>query len=97
MKIHLVLQMRVKIGFAAITSLIASPKFQTRVLVTPLNSLECRECHSVYFTVAIENDEPVGFALAYQLQRIDRPHPMMFLYEIEVVGSHQRQGVATGF
>jgi ribosomal protein S18 acetylase RimI-like enzyme len=48
-----------------------------------------------YFIAAIEDDRPIGFALAYELERIDRPHPMMFLYEIEVVESHQRQGVAT--
>jgi ribosomal protein S18 acetylase RimI-like enzyme len=47
-----------------------------------------------YFIAAIEDDHPIGFALAYELERIDRPHPMMFLYEIEVVESHQRQGVA---
>ena len=48
-----------------------------------------------YFIAAVEDDQPVGFALAYELERIDRPHPMMFLYEIEVVESHQRRGVAT--
>jgi len=48
-----------------------------------------------YFIAAIEGDRPLGFALAYELQRIDRSQPMLFLYEIGVAEAHQRQGVAS--
>ena len=45
--------------------------------------------------VALERDEPVGFALAYQLHRIDGESSKMFLYEIGVALSHRRRGIAT--
>jgi aminoglycoside 3-N-acetyltransferase I len=48
-----------------------------------------------YFIAAIKEDQPIGFALAYELERIDRPHPMLFLYEIGVIETHRRRGVAT--
>lgn len=43
--------------------------------------------------VATEDEEPVAFLIAYALPRIDRPAPMMLLYEIEVADSHQRGGI----
>jgi ribosomal protein S18 acetylase RimI-like enzyme len=48
-----------------------------------------------YFIAAIEADEPIGFALAFELQRIDRAQPMLFLYEIAVADACQRQGLAS--
>jgi ribosomal protein S18 acetylase RimI-like enzyme len=77
-----------KIGVAAIQN-IKRAKTTTGVIAQFLKRPD------QYFIAAIEDDQPIGFALAYELERIDRPHPMMFLYEIEVVESHQRQGVAT--
>jgi GNAT superfamily N-acetyltransferase len=43
--------------------------------------------------VAVSEDQPVGFALAYQLDRVDIRPPMVFFYELEVLPSHRRQGV----
>ncbi len=43
--------------------------------------------------VATEEETPVGFALAYRLERWERTQPMMFLYEIEVLATHQRRGI----
>ena len=77
-----------KIGIAAIQNIKRAPT-TTEVIANFLKRPD------QYFIVAMENDRPVGFALAYELERIDQPHPMMLLYEIEVVESHQRQGVAT--
>jgi hypothetical protein len=34
------------------------------------------------FIVAIDSTEPVGYAVAYLLDRIDRDQRMMFFYEI---------------
>jgi hypothetical protein len=39
---------------------------------------------TVRFLVALEDGEPVGFALAYVLQRRRLPERSLFLYEIEV-------------
>src|ERR1700735_5336933 len=78
----------VKIGVAAIQKIKRAPT-TTEVIASFLKRPD------QYFIVAIEDDQPVGFALAYELERIDRSHPMVFLYEMEVVESHQRQGVAT--
>ncbi|NIM99991.1 MAG: GNAT family N-acetyltransferase [candidate division Zixibacteria bacterium] len=44
--------------------------------------------------VASEHGHPVGFALAYELDRVDRDRPMMLFYEIAVLKSHQRRGIA---
>jgi len=43
--------------------------------------------------VAVAEDRPVGFALAYQLDRVDESPPMVFFYELEVLPSHRRKGV----
>jgi len=48
-----------------------------------------------HFIAAVEDNEPVGFALVYELQRIDRDQPMMFLYEIGVGDAHRRRGIAS--
>jgi ribosomal protein S18 acetylase RimI-like enzyme len=48
-----------------------------------------------YFIAAIEDENPVGFALVYELQRIDRLQPMLFLYEIGVAEASRRRGVAS--
>jgi len=38
-------------------------------------------------------DEPVGFALAYRLERIDARAPMLYLHELDVATKHHRKGV----
>jgi ribosomal protein S18 acetylase RimI-like enzyme len=50
-------------------------------------------CDSNYLLVAIVNEEPVGFALAYRLMRIDRKQDMMLFYEILVDENYRQQGV----
>ena len=46
-----------------------------------------------YLLVAIIDKEPVGFALAYRLMRVDREQDMMLFYEIVVEGKYRQQGV----
>jgi ribosomal protein S18 acetylase RimI-like enzyme len=45
------------------------------------------------FLVAIDGTEPIGYVIAYLIDRIDRDQQMMLLYEIEVRGPHRRRGV----
>jgi ribosomal protein S18 acetylase RimI-like enzyme len=49
---------------------------------------------SNYFIVATESGAPIGFVLAYELERLDRLQPMMLFYEINVLKSKRRQGIA---
>ena len=43
--------------------------------------------------VAIDGDQPVGYLVAYLLDRVDRDQQMMFFYEISVAETHHRRGV----
>ena len=43
--------------------------------------------------VAIERGVPVGYVVAYLLDRVDRDQKMMFFYEIGVAESHRRRGI----
>ena len=43
--------------------------------------------------VAFDDGVPVGYLLAYLLDRVDRDQHMMFFYEIGVAESQRRQGV----
>jgi ribosomal protein S18 acetylase RimI-like enzyme len=43
--------------------------------------------------VAIDGDQPVGYLVAYLLDRVDREQQMMFFYEIMVAESHRRRGI----
>ncbi len=45
------------------------------------------------FIVAVDDAAPVGYAVAYLLDRIDRDQRMMFFYEIGVSESHRRRGI----
>jgi ribosomal protein S18 acetylase RimI-like enzyme len=47
------------------------------------------------FVVAIDT-EPVGYAVAYLLDRIDRDQRMMFFYEIGVAEPRRREGIGRG-
>lgn len=49
-----------------------------------------------YLIVATEGDKPIGYLVAYLLDRVDREQTMMFFYEISVAEEHQRRGAATG-
>jgi GNAT superfamily N-acetyltransferase len=43
--------------------------------------------------VALSDEKPVGYAIAYLLDRADREAPMLLLYEIEVTESRRGQGI----
>jgi GNAT superfamily N-acetyltransferase len=43
--------------------------------------------------VALEGGEPVGYLVAYLLDRLDRNQQMMFFYEIQVAESNRRRGI----
>jgi aminoglycoside 6'-N-acetyltransferase I len=44
--------------------------------------------------VAHRDGDPLGFALGYRLDRIDRAKPMLLFYEIGVEETHRRRGAA---
>ena len=48
-----------------------------------------------YLIVATEDYKPIGYLVAYLLDRADRDQAMMFFYEISVAESHHRLGVGT--
>lgn len=45
--------------------------------------------------VALEENRPIGFALAYRLKRVDRAQDMILFYEIEVDHEHRGRGTGT--
>lgn len=45
-----------------------------------------------YLIVATDGSMPIGYVVAYLLDRVDRKQAMMFFYEISVAESHQRRG-----
>jgi ribosomal protein S18 acetylase RimI-like enzyme len=45
--------------------------------------------------LGLEDNSPVGFALAYLLDRVDRNQAMMLFYEIVVLDHHQGRGLGT--
>jgi ribosomal protein S18 acetylase RimI-like enzyme len=45
--------------------------------------------------VATDDGTPVGYIVAYLLDRVDRDQQMMFFYEIGVAESHRRRGIGT--
>jgi aminoglycoside 3-N-acetyltransferase I len=49
-----------------------------------------------HFVIIAEiGGDPVGYLLAYRLERIDRPSAKMFIYEIDVSEPHRRKGIGT--
>lgn len=64
---------------------VPSAEYLSRFLLRPENVL----------VVAFDADIPVGYLVAYLLDRIDRDQQMMFFYEIGVAESHRRRGVGT--
>jgi aminoglycoside 3-N-acetyltransferase I len=47
------------------------------------------------FLAAFHGAEPVGFVFGYELPRRHGEPSILFVYELEVVEAHQRQGMAT--
>jgi ribosomal protein S18 acetylase RimI-like enzyme len=50
---------------------------------------------STIFLVAFEESEPIGFVLAYELQRRHGDAAMLLVYEVDVHEAHRHRGVAT--
>jgi ribosomal protein S18 acetylase RimI-like enzyme len=50
---------------------------------------------STIFLAAFEDDAPVGFVLAYELQRRHGDPSMLLVYEVDVDEAHRHRGVAT--
>lgn len=48
-----------------------------------------------FLFAALDDDEPVGFVLAHQLQRLDSESAKMSLYEIDVAENYRRRGIAS--
>jgi ribosomal protein S18 acetylase RimI-like enzyme len=48
-----------------------------------------------YLVVADVDGDPVGFLIAYRLERLDRPAPQLFVYEIGVAPEYQRRHIGT--
>ncbi len=46
-----------------------------------------------YLLIAENDGKPVGFLLAYTMQRIDQDAIMIYIHEIEVTKEHRRKGV----
>jgi len=51
--------------------------------------------HENVLIVAMARNTPVGYVVAYLLDRVDRHQQMMFFYEIGVAESHRRRGIGT--
>jgi ribosomal protein S18 acetylase RimI-like enzyme len=45
--------------------------------------------------VAFDSELPVGFVLAHELPRRHGDASQLFVYEVEVAGSHRRRGIAS--
>ena len=45
--------------------------------------------------VAAQDGVPVGYVVAYLLDRVDREQPMILFYEIEVTEAHRRRGIGS--
>jgi len=46
-----------------------------------------------YLIGAFDDDQPVGFAIAYILNRTDISRPMLYIHEIEVAEAYRGQGI----
>lgn len=48
---------------------------------------------SNWLFAAIEEGDIIGFAYGYELNRLDRSEPMLYIHEVGVKESHQRIGI----
>lgn len=64
---------------------LATPAVMQKFLANPLN----------YLLVAVEGESVLGYLFAYELQRPDREHSMMLLYDITVLDEYRRKGAGT--
>lgn len=49
------------------------------------------ECNWLF--AALEDGKIVGFAYGYELKRLDRAEPMVYIHEVGVKETYQRQGI----
>ena len=49
-----------------------------------------------FIIAALAENLPVGFVLAYRLERMDTPRPSMMLYEIEILEEYSSLGIGRG-
>ena len=59
----------------------------------PKRARDLLEDRRTIFVVAFDGDDPVGFALAYELVRRHGDPSKLFLYEVEVDEQHRRRGI----
>jgi len=48
-----------------------------------------------FLILATQDEKPIGYLVAYLLDRIDRDQAMIFFYEISVAEPHHRRGVGS--
>ena len=70
-------------------------KLYKDMVVKTENMKRFLENKGTYLVVAEDEEEPVGFLLAYVLPRIDRNSAKLFIYELEVAAEHRRKGIGT--
>lgn len=57
-------------------------------------ALESFLAHNDHYLIgAFAGDAPVGFAIAYELNRTDTGRPMIYIHDIEVDQAYRRQGI----
>jgi ribosomal protein S18 acetylase RimI-like enzyme len=75
---------RLTVGDDAVVTRLATRTPQTALLAD----------ERTFFLVAFEDDEPVGFLLAYELLRRHGLARQFLVYEVETAPEHRRRGVA---
>jgi len=66
---------------------------ENRATLNPENIRSFLSDTSNYFLAFIDNEQILGYALAYTLARYDGRESMMYLHEIEVKESARRKGI----
>jgi len=82
-----------ELGVNAVRLLKSSDGYPTPSADDMVRFLSCR---ANVLIVAIDHGEPVGYIVAYLLDRIDRNRRMMFFYEVGVAEAHRRRGIGKG-
>ena len=87
-------------SFATPTTSVVNTSGATIILISLKNISARRENGSTFLSraenvliVALEHGQPIGYVVAYLLDRVDRDQRMMFFYEIGVAEPHRRRGI----
>ena len=62
---------------------------------TPERLTELLADERTFFLVAFDDEQPIGFVLAYELVRRHGDPTILFVYEVDVHEQYRRRGVAT--